>query len=249
MRSIGVTMKGVLVAIFVMLVTALILVYVEKSIGANRSQVTDAIRMRNVYVAISMYETLNDGSPPSNLLVLRRDLADDQQFLASDDPFKSDMSFPIDPAFPNAPARSPIRISFSYLPYWAESKRMDVESWESAQKNLKLGILASYWYGSVDFDHPDGRDCHRSCGSHQHGWVRIHARSPIQPSRTNFQGSLRSAPALEPRRPPSAVHRKPIQTQLSNRVDKLIEIDWLANVRVLRPDCSSPRCLAPRPKT
>jgi len=146
------------VVVAILVATSSILFLMNRSVRAGRAQDTDVVRMRNVYVAISMYETVNDGLPPPDLAVLRRDMADDSQFVAVNDPFKVGTSFPIDPAFPNSTVRSPVRISFSYSPIWAESKKFDLGPWEQAQRNLRLGILASYWYGAIDSEHSDGRD-------------------------------------------------------------------------------------------
>jgi hypothetical protein len=62
----------------------------------------------------------------------------------------------VDAALPNA-GPSPIRISFSYLPDWAETGMWQTNNWNASMKDVKLGLLACYWYGTIDSTTPNGR--------------------------------------------------------------------------------------------
>jgi hypothetical protein len=168
MRSDGVTMKGVLVIVAVCGVAAAILFTLSRYVVEDSTESADAFRMRTIYTALFLYESSDNGLPPPNLDLIRRDLGDDQLLHSANDPIATQPasqgkslpeSFPIDPAFPDTKAKSPVRISFTYLPIWAKAGKAKVKDWHSEVLDVRKGILACYWYGRIDKSNPDGRLC------------------------------------------------------------------------------------------
>src|SRR5580658_7219578 len=157
MREDGLTYKGVLVVAAVLLIAGSILTYAYNTMRTQTDEQIDADRMRQIYFALSLYESANDGKPAPNLLAIRRDLGDDRFYQAQNDPFMKGDSFPIDPALVDLPNRSPVRISFSYLPDWVNADKASVKNWSDALKDVRMGILACYWYGKIDDKSPEGR--------------------------------------------------------------------------------------------
>ena len=160
MRSEGVTLKGVLVVITVVVISAAILGWVKRMVSEDRAQTGDARKMRAIYVALSIYEGSDNSYLPPDLPTVRSSVGDDSIFRAQNDPFTKAANFPIDPAcLGTLKTRSPIRVSFSYLPLWSTAGLVSAESLRGMEKNVQSGLLASYWYGSIDSTNPDGRGC------------------------------------------------------------------------------------------
>jgi hypothetical protein len=167
MRADGMGLKSVLVVTAVLLVAFAILFTAQRYVMGQSDEFVDAQKMRTIYTAIYMYEVSHDDVPPASLLTIQRDLGeDDVKVLQSrNDPWtaspegKSKTSFPIDPACPHVKGETPIRISFSYMPIWARLGGVKVKSWQKEDAGVKAGILASWWYGSIDNQNLDGRNC------------------------------------------------------------------------------------------
>lgn len=157
MREDGLTYKGVLVVAAVLLVAGSILTYAYNTMRTQTDEQIDADRMRQIYASLSLYEAANDGKPAPNLLAVRHELGDDRFYQAQNDPFLKSEPFPIDPALVDLAERSPVRISFSYFPDWVNANKASVKNWPDALKDVRQGILACYWYGKIDDQHPDGR--------------------------------------------------------------------------------------------
>jgi len=157
-RRVGLGAKSVIAAIAVVGIAALILGQVNRVILERSAQTGDARKMRRIYVALTLYEEANDGMPPNDLRAVRRDLGDNDDYIAANDPFTTGSRFPTDPALLNSGASS-VRVSFSYLPQWVLNQRWEPKNWASTLVDPKVGLLADYWFGSIDRFNPDGRDC------------------------------------------------------------------------------------------
>ncbi len=155
----GWTLKGVLVALLVLGMAGFTLLLINNLVVQNADQAQDAKNMRSIYIALSLYEQANDGLPAPDLYTVHRDLGDPSTYLAVNDPFAKADSFPMDPALPNSAKRSPVRISFTYLPQWAKAGKFEVKDWTAELQDVQVGIMASYWFGDIDTSHPDGRGC------------------------------------------------------------------------------------------
>jgi hypothetical protein len=152
--------KGILVVAAVLAIAFGILYTFHRYALQDNAEAVDITRMRAVYSALYLYEANDNDVPPPNLDLVRRDLGDDKLLTAVNDPFVGPpgQTYPKDPAFPNL-GKSPVRISFTYLPTWVREGKVKVKNWQKDLDNVKVGILACYWYGQIDRTNPDGRLC------------------------------------------------------------------------------------------
>ncbi len=159
----GLNLKGITIVAAVLLTAFGILYWVRGFVIDDTKRSIDITRMRAIYGALFLYESTNNGLPPADLTLVRRDLSDDDWLRSVNDPWPGESTRdpipPLDPAFPNLKVRSPKRISFTYLPIWARYDGVKIKDWQSEQRNLHVGILACYWYGDIDRKTPDGRNC------------------------------------------------------------------------------------------
>lgn len=140
-----VTLLAALAGVFVAL-----LALVWRRVDERSAEERDLTRMRHIYVALALYETTNDGLPAPDLLRVRRDLGDDSEYRAANDPFADVRAswYPLDPALPDG-ERAPIRIGFSYLGNFVRAGRLRIAPWAQAKADPRLGLLASFWYGRI----------------------------------------------------------------------------------------------------
>lgn len=141
------TLRGLFFALGVLAAFLLVFVPLARYLMGSTEQSIDAERMRRVFMALSFYEVSHDGLPAPNLGLIRQDVeAVDLQSVddSAADSGPNPSGYPLDPALPNLPLRSPTRVSWSYRRHWPNAGdpvaiRMDP----------RKGILASWWSGPV----------------------------------------------------------------------------------------------------
>lgn len=117
----------------------------------------DPGRMRQVYVASSMYEESANGVPPPDLAVLATFLPQPSAYLAEKDPYaKAAGPFPADGGLPKKNRQAPFRISFGYVGAYREALPSLGAGWDAILWDPSAGFLADEWIGKVtpvgDFD-------------------------------------------------------------------------------------------------
>ncbi|AIE84442.1 hypothetical protein OP10G_1074 [Fimbriimonas ginsengisoli Gsoil 348] len=129
----------------VLVVAAALVLAIGLRIRGKKMDQGEAERMRQVYVALSMYESSNDGIPAPSLASLAVSGVDPANFLATGDPYANTKApaYPIDGSRPRAPRSSAYRISFSYAGAFPEiAKRLN-------RSDPLVGLLANEWIGKV----------------------------------------------------------------------------------------------------
>lgn len=141
--------RGLLVALGVLALFLAVFVPLARRIGGGTDARIDAERLRQTYVALTLYESTHDGLPAPNLGLVRQDLEpSDLQSVA--DPNVAGTDFPLDPALPSFPLRSPTRVSWSYRWHWPSAGDPNV------RLDARRGLLASWWTGGVQRVNVDG---------------------------------------------------------------------------------------------
>lgn len=149
-RSRGLTLGEVLIALAVLVLFVAIVVPVYRRAQSKSFQDVDVKQMRQVYVAWSLYQSDNNGWPAPSLLAVRGRLGDDSLLFSQEDPFRDpDGGYPVEPMLPSYPPRSPIRISYAYLPNFVEAGQTKLASWAQTLTDPKAGLLACGWHGDV----------------------------------------------------------------------------------------------------
>jgi hypothetical protein len=117
----------------------------------KQADAADADRMRQVYVALSLYEAGFDGVPAPSLAGIGGYLLNPGNLVSDRDPYaKANASaFPDDAGRLQGPRRSPQRISYSYLWSFPESVKRAGRHGFSVQKDPLMGILANEWAGEA----------------------------------------------------------------------------------------------------
>ncbi|RYG22996.1 hypothetical protein EON82_15430 [bacterium] len=139
------TLRGLFFALAVLAAFLLVFVPLARYLMGSTEQRIDADRMRRVYMALSLYEMSNGGLPAPNLGLVRQDVeAIDLQSV--DDPNTGGQAgpFPLDPALPNLPLKSPTRVSWSYRWHWPNAGDP-----VAVRMDPRKGLLASWWSGPV----------------------------------------------------------------------------------------------------
>lgn len=168
--------RGLLLVVAVLALFLAIFVPLARRINGGRDAAIDADRLRHTYVALSLYESEHEGSPPPSLCLVQRDV-ETIDLQSVDDPnvheggHEGDKRAKVD-SCDGAPlevlprtgknggwdSMSWSRISWSYRYHWPESRQ--VQGYDRRQ-----GILADWWTGpimTVTMDgaivtHPSGR--------------------------------------------------------------------------------------------
>lgn len=159
------TLVEVLVVISIIAVLAAVIFPVFASARRRAFQVTDTSNMRQLYMAISMYEEANGDSPPT--------LLDTRTYVTSNELYRSPVdlvtrpdpvlhNYSAKPFAPDRSMRSAFRISYAYHKTYPPNDEDDLR-WHDLRARSEVGILASPWSGSVGHDHaragtylPDG---------------------------------------------------------------------------------------------
>jgi hypothetical protein len=157
MKQRGLTTGEAVVVISVIILFFVITIPIYNRVRSGSMEDIDIDRMRKVYVALSLYESVNEGQPAENLLGVRSYLGDNRLLISDKDPWadfqpsrnSKEGNFPLDPELPKSEERSPIRISFSYLPDFVRAGKTKIPNWRAALTNPRIGILSSGWQGSV----------------------------------------------------------------------------------------------------
>ncbi len=147
----GLTLGELLVALMVLILFVAITLPIYNRVRSGTLEGLDTDKLRKIYVALSLYESGNDGMPSQNLLGIRSYLGDDGLLKSETDPWfeEKSKSFPIDPEIPSTARRSPIRVSFSYLPDFVTEGKVKVQNWKAALMDPRIGILTCGWHGTV----------------------------------------------------------------------------------------------------
>lgn len=137
----------VLLAIIVMAVFGGLMFFLLGHQKDRQSTGREATRMRQLFLALTFYETDNFGGIAPNLLAARYQVADDSNYLSERDPYRAARGpFPLEPGIPSVSLVSPVRISDSYLWNFVAAKAV------AKPKNSidpTVGLIASDWAGSV----------------------------------------------------------------------------------------------------
>lgn len=146
----GFSTKEAGLALLVVVVAAAVVIPIGMSSRSRRSQAVDVQRMRNVYMALAMYETEVDQMLPPDLSLARNYAQNDDQFQSELDPYVGiGGPYPVDGSLPEWKRTSPIRISFAYLYSFAEAGRLHPAPWPKAKFERSLGLIADEWTGTV----------------------------------------------------------------------------------------------------
>lgn len=145
----GFTSKETLLGCLVLLVAGGVLGGIGFLMVRRQAGDADASRMRQLYVALTMYEEENGGQPAPDLTFAYPYVPDTGAYLSDRDPFaKAAGPFPIDGSLPAGKPVSKFRISFGYL--WAHRKPKDPAwDWAKLSRKDRLGFIADEWVGSV----------------------------------------------------------------------------------------------------
>ena len=153
--------RGLLIALGVLVAFLLVFVPIVHLVIGGGDERIDAERLRRVYVGLSLYEMEHDGRPAPNLGLVRRDvepsdfqsIRDPRIALATSASGKTDLRpFPLDPARPTLPLTLPFPVSWSYRWHWPEAGR-------GGAFDVRQGLLASWWTGSIDAASSNGVGC------------------------------------------------------------------------------------------
>jgi hypothetical protein len=141
-----------LVALGVLVLFVAITLPIYNRVRSGTLEDLDADRMRKVYVALSLYESANDGLPSANMLGVRTYLRDDSLLVSDCDPWAQtrSSSFPIDGELPKSKEQSPTRLSFAYLPDFVNAGKAKIQNWQTTLMDPRIGILSCGWHGSVN---------------------------------------------------------------------------------------------------
>jgi hypothetical protein len=141
------TLRGLFFTLGVLAAFLLVFVPLARWLRGGTEQRIDADRMRRVFMALSLYEMSNDGLPAPNLGLVRQDV-EAVDFQSVDDPeagkANANQTFPLDPALPNLPLTSPIRVSWTYRWHWPNAGDP-----RAVRMDPRKGLLASWWSGPV----------------------------------------------------------------------------------------------------
>lgn len=142
------TSRGALLALGVLVAFLAVFVPLARRVAVGRNLESDAEGLRRTYVALALYESTHDGLPAPNLGLVRRDL-DPADLRSVADPNVVGRDFPLDPALPSLPLRSPTRVSWSYRWHWPNAG-------DPAAADPRRGLLAGWWNGPVQRVNIDG---------------------------------------------------------------------------------------------
>ena len=139
--------------LIVMTIIAVLAAIVFPVLASSKKKATEPVdisNMRQIYMAIVMYEDDHSTSAPASLVLAESYVDSPQLFASSGDiigtPY-ADNFWPAHALVPCEGGTSPFKISYGYLrsfPPYGE----DVEHWDLARNNSQIGILASPWSGS-----------------------------------------------------------------------------------------------------
>lgn len=111
---------------------------------------SEAARMRQIYIGLSVYEASNNNQPAPDLDVLSQVVPMGDALTSPLDPFRSVPGpYPPDGSLPSLKAISPVRISDGYLVPHLGLGQIKVPAWSIARQDPAIGILASEWEGSI----------------------------------------------------------------------------------------------------
>lgn len=138
------TTRGALLALGILAAFLAVFVPLALRVIGGRDATIDAERMRRTYVALALYEGLNDGLPAPNLGLVRLDVEPTDLQSVGDPKVGDAGDFPLDPALPSLPLRSRTRVSWTYRWHWPNAG-------DPAEIRLDgtRGLLASWWLGST----------------------------------------------------------------------------------------------------
>lgn len=154
----GFSLVEILVVTAIIAVLAAIMFSVMGSAKAKSYETVDIAQMKQIYVAITLYEEQHDNLDP----VLLGQLGD----LVSDNALFKSPADPVDKPYPplggysarpfvGEDERSPFRISYVYLRQWPPYDT-DETAWQSLRVKPQIGMLASSWHGRhTDWLSPD----------------------------------------------------------------------------------------------
>jgi type II secretory pathway pseudopilin PulG len=148
-REAGLSLKEFLLAVAVLLATAAIVAPVYLRTRQGSLERLDVERMRQVFVAMMVYEELNFSHPPPSLLALNPEV-EPGIYQAARDPFVAVRApaYPVEPGLPDREVESPVRISFAYLGNFVRLGLVPRERWPGPSGE-GAAVFASEWHGRV----------------------------------------------------------------------------------------------------
>ena len=142
--------RALLLALGILAAFLAIFVPLALRIRGGENEKVDADRLRRTYAALALYESSHDGLPAPNLGLIRADVdPTDLQSIA--DPHLAGKDFPLDPALPSLPLRSPTRVSWSYRWHWPNAGDP-----LTVRNDPRHGLLAGWWNGPLQRVNLDG---------------------------------------------------------------------------------------------
>ncbi len=136
--------RGLLLSLGVLVLFLAIFVPLALRLNGGRDRTLDADRLRQTYVAISLYESDHEGLPPGNLGLVRRDVDPEDLQSVADSGRSDGTDFPLDPFVPEMRLRFPTRVSWSYRYHWKRAGDRRATSLDP-----RRGLLADPWPGAI----------------------------------------------------------------------------------------------------
>jgi len=144
-----------LLAVIVIVVFAAILTPLVLRSKSKNLLLEESGRMRQIYVALSLYEEQYDSLPAPNLVLASINDPNPKDFASDLDPFEKVQaeSYPSDPGLDNGES-STFRISYSYLLNFTRAGKIQVKPWLETRTDPNIGILGNEWFGAVEAEQP-----------------------------------------------------------------------------------------------
>lgn len=140
----------VITAILIIAVLAAVLLPVYGGVKGKARESVDISNMRQVYMAITMYESDFDSTTPQRLDQVGHYAKSQDLFRAPRDPVKQTKtgSYPARLFVIGAPERIHYRVSYAFLRSYPGYYYLE-DQWDEARQQDKLGMIASQWHGAA----------------------------------------------------------------------------------------------------